>query len=125
MKKILRSLKLDQACIKYLQQHSTPHGEPMKSHTSTLDLLHEHAAPVQSEDLMAEAGRKMFLHDFAQILDNELGSRKGEDIEHVHDDTPIGYQVVYRVSEQTLAALEEINRLKQSESDVAWSTNER
>jgi hypothetical protein len=35
-------------------------------------------------------------------------------IERVHDDTPIGYQVVYRASDDTLAALEQINRLKEN-----------
>ncbi len=35
------------------------------------------------------------------------------EIERVHDDTPIGYQVVYRASDQTLAALEQINQLRE------------
>lgn len=38
-------------------------------------------------------------------------------IEQVHDDTPIGYQVVYRVSEQTMSVLEEIHRLRQQENE--------
>lgn len=30
------------------------------------------------------------------------------DIQHIHDDTPIGYQVVYRISEGTVSALMEM-----------------
>lgn len=38
-----------------------------------------------------------------------LEERELVDIEHVHDDTPIGYQVVYRISESVLEALEQLN----------------
>lgn len=34
---------------------------------------------------MAEAGRKVLLHDFIRMLEHEAGSRSGEDIEDVHD----------------------------------------
>lgn len=36
------------------------------------------------------------------------------DIEHVNDNTPIGYQVVYRISTNTAAALKKINELQQN-----------
>lgn len=35
-------------------------------------------------------------------------------IQHIHDDTPIGYQVVYRASDETLGALKEINELREN-----------
>lgn len=40
---------------------------------------------VSPEDVMAEAGRKLLLGQFIQMLKNEAGSRTGEDIEAVHD----------------------------------------
>lgn len=40
--------------------------------------------PVVSEDLMAEAGRKVLLTQFIAMLQHEAGSRIGEDIEEVH-----------------------------------------
>jgi hypothetical protein len=36
------------------------------------------------------------------------------DIAKVDDNTPIGYQVVYRTSEQTVTALETINELREN-----------
>lgn len=47
--------------------------------------LKQAVTPVSPEDTMAEAGRKILLHDFVRMLENESGSRTGEDIEHVHD----------------------------------------
>ncbi len=41
--------------------------------------------PVSPEDVMAEAGRKVLLGQFIQMLKNEDGSRTGEDIESIHD----------------------------------------
>jgi len=35
-------------------------------------------------------------------------------IERIHDDTPIGYQVVYRISDKTHEALEQINQLREN-----------
>lgn len=43
-----------------------------------------------------------------------LEERQLVNIRHVHDDTPIGYQVVYRTSEQTIAALQQINALREN-----------
>ncbi|MCB9459183.1 MAG: CHAD domain-containing protein [Anaerolineaceae bacterium] len=48
-------------------------------------LLQEHAAPVAGDDAIAEAGRKVLLQDCIKMLENEEGSRAGEDIECVHD----------------------------------------
>jgi hypothetical protein len=36
------------------------------------------------------------------------------DIEHINDNTPIGYQVVYRISAQTADALKQINALQKN-----------
>lgn len=47
--------------------------------------LRAHLTPVEPEDTMAEAGRKVLLKDFVIMLSHESGSRTGEDIEHVHD----------------------------------------
>jgi CHAD domain-containing protein len=41
--------------------------------------------PIAPQDTMAEAGRKVLLHDFIKMLEHEAGSRSGEDIEDVHD----------------------------------------
>ncbi len=41
--------------------------------------------PVEVEDSMAEAGRKILLAEFVKMLEHETGSRTGEDIEDVHD----------------------------------------
>lgn len=40
---------------------------------------------IEPGDLMAEAGRKVFYYQFAQMLKNEPGTRLGEDIEALHD----------------------------------------
>lgn len=48
-------------------------------------LLKEHAAPIVGDDAIAEAGRKVLLRDCIKMLENEAGSRAGEDIEFVHD----------------------------------------
>jgi CHAD domain-containing protein len=60
----------------------------MDSETSDMKMIEELKAAlshVDTEDTMAEAGRKILLKDFIQLLKNEAGSRTGEDIEHVHD----------------------------------------
>jgi CHAD domain-containing protein len=49
------------------------------------DALQATVQAVASQDTMAEAGRKILLRDFIQMLEHEEGSRAGEDIEHVHD----------------------------------------
>ena len=50
-----------------------------------LDGLKERILPVETEDTMAEAGRKILLADYVKMTENEAGSRTGEDIEAVHD----------------------------------------
>ncbi len=40
---------------------------------------------MQSDDSFAEAGRKVMLYHFAEMLHNEAGTRLGEDIEALHD----------------------------------------
>ncbi|MFZ4816478.1 MAG: hypothetical protein ACOYL5_18220 [Phototrophicaceae bacterium] len=45
------------------------------------------------------------------------------DIEHIQDDTPIGYQVVYRISQQALVAIEQLNQLRQ-ETGIPWATHQ-
>ncbi|MDZ4669505.1 MAG: CHAD domain-containing protein [Phototrophicales bacterium] len=52
---------------------------------SLIDHLTEQVQPVQDEDTMAEAGRKILLQDFVKMLSKDEGVRVGEDIEFVHD----------------------------------------
>lgn len=52
---------------------------------TTIESLKTHLTPLDLRDTMAEAGRKVLLGDFIKMLENEAGSRTGEDIEHVHD----------------------------------------
>lgn len=49
-----------------------------------IEALKAASTPVQAEDSMAEAGRKILLGDFIRMLNHEAGSRTGEDIEDVH-----------------------------------------
>lgn len=51
---------------------------------SNIDFLKSQIVPVEPTDTMAEAGRKILLADFVQMLENEAGSRNGEDSEDVH-----------------------------------------
>ena len=51
---------------------------------SLIETLRAQIVPVDPEDTMAEAGRKILLADFVQMLEREEGSRVGEEIEHVH-----------------------------------------
>lgn len=57
---------------------------PTPNHDSLLDRLQSIAQQVATDDPMAEAGRKVLLHDFIQMLTHESGSRTGENIEDVH-----------------------------------------
>src|SRR5512145_2820492 len=50
-----------------------------------IEVLTPAIAAVQPEDGMAEAGRKILLAELVLMLNQEAGSRSGEDIEHVHD----------------------------------------
>lgn len=50
-----------------------------------IEALKTHIAAVDAADTMAEAGRKILLGEFVKMLQNEAGSRAGDDIEHVHD----------------------------------------
>ena len=49
-----------------------------------LESLRQKIFPVQPEDTMAEAGRKILLNNFVFVLEREAGSRIGEDIEETH-----------------------------------------
>lgn len=57
----------------------------MAGHEELIAALAAQAQPVNAEETMAEAGRKILLADFIKMLENETGSREGGDIEHVHD----------------------------------------
>ncbi len=46
--------------------------------------LRASVAPLATDDPMAEAGRKVLLADFIDMLEHEDGSRSGKDIEDVH-----------------------------------------
>ena len=54
------------------------------NHKNIIAKLDAHRQPVQPDDLMAEAGRKVLLGEFHRMLSCESGSRRGEDIEAVH-----------------------------------------
>ncbi|MEZ4670542.1 MAG: CHAD domain-containing protein [Anaerolineae bacterium] len=56
-----------------------------KSTADRIEDLKSSSAPVLSQDIMAEAGRKVLLVEFIKLLEHEEGSRTGEDIEDVHD----------------------------------------
>lgn len=47
--------------------------------------LTESKQPVQADDPMSEAGRKVLLNELLQMLNNEDGSRAGEDALPIHD----------------------------------------
>lgn len=52
--------------------------------TPEAEILKKYIAPVKADDSMAEAGRKILLHEFIRMLKNEAGSHSGEDPEYVH-----------------------------------------
>lgn len=54
-------------------------------HDDLIASLKPHIQPVTPDDTMAEAGRKILLKEFVEMLKHEAGSRAGEDIEAVHD----------------------------------------
>lgn len=55
------------------------------SREALVEMLKGTQQPVVSDDLMAEAGRKVLLGELIQMLEHEDGSRTGDDIEDVHD----------------------------------------
>ncbi len=57
----------------------------MPSSHELIETLRPQLQPLAPENTMAEAGRRALLPDFITMLEHEAGSRKGEDIEHVHD----------------------------------------
>lgn len=56
----------------------------LQDHADLLASLREHQQPIQPEDPIAEAGRKILLDNFIRMLERSAGSRSGEDIEDVH-----------------------------------------
>ncbi len=59
-------------------------GKKAVQREQLLEHLQEQMQPVQPDDPMAEAGRKVLLSEFIRMLQHEAGSRSGEDIEDVH-----------------------------------------
>ncbi|MEP7293868.1 MAG: CHAD domain-containing protein [Chloroflexota bacterium] len=55
------------------------------NHEALIEKLQPHVQPVLAQDAMSEAGRKALLNDFIKMLQNEAGSRAGEDTVGVHD----------------------------------------
>ena len=53
-------------------------------HKKVMKRLDEHQQPVQPDDVLAEAGRKVLLGELIEMLKREAGSRTGNDIEDVH-----------------------------------------
>ncbi len=60
-------------------------NENQATYAIDIEELKAQIAPVEMNDVMAEAGRKILITDFVQMLENEAGSRIGDDIEFVHD----------------------------------------
>ena len=52
----------------------------MTDHSERTSQLQTFIQPIDPQDTMAEAGRKVLLHDFIKMLEHEAGSRSGEDI---------------------------------------------
>ncbi|MGQ9908274.1 MAG: CHAD domain-containing protein [Candidatus Flexifilum sp.] len=71
------------------------------THTDMIEALSAARQPVSPEDTMAEAGRKVLLQQFIEMLKHEAGSRTGGDIEDVHD-----MRVATRRMRSTLQLLE-------------------
>lgn len=57
----------------------------MTLHQELIESLQSQIQPLSPEDTMAEAGRKALLPQLISLIENEEGSRAGEDIEAVHD----------------------------------------
>jgi CHAD domain-containing protein len=53
-------------------------------HTKRIARLRDQAIPLDPQDPMPEAGRKVLLRQFIRMLEREAGSRSGQDIEDVH-----------------------------------------
>lgn len=53
-------------------------------HKKVIKRLEAARQPVQPDDTLAEAGRKVLLGEFLEMLQREAGSRTGADIEDVH-----------------------------------------
>lgn len=51
---------------------------------SLIESLSSRVVPVAPDDTMAEAGRKILLADFVQLLTREAGCRSGEQIDDIH-----------------------------------------
>lgn len=64
--------------------------------------LQEEIPPVQPDDAITEAGRKVLRGEFARMLSHEAGSRTGENIEDVHQ-----MRVAIRQMRSGLALLED------------------
>lgn len=76
-------------------------------------LIKSNATWVSRRQIAQAIGKRRLIPydiDCLQLLEE----RELVDIQRVHDDTPIGYQVVYKASDQTLAALDQINRIKEN-----------
>ena len=76
-------------------------------HQELIDTLQSQIQPVQPDDTMAEAGRKVLLDQLVKMLHYEDGSRSGEDIEDLHD-----MRVATRRIRSTLRLLEDYYKPK-------------
>jgi CHAD domain-containing protein len=54
-------------------------------HQELIEALQAQIQPVEPQDTIAEAGRKVLLDQFVKMLHFEAGSRSGENIEDLHD----------------------------------------
>jgi CHAD domain-containing protein len=96
-----------------------------KSLSDRIEQLEAGLHPVLADDVMAEAGRKVLLGQFIQMLKNEAGSRAGEEIEAVHD-----MRVAIRRTRSTLRLLSAyykrgiVRRFSRELRQIAWALGE-
>jgi len=64
-----------------LPKEKTPKSEPVKERYPRV----RKSTGIKADDSMAEAGRKIFRFHFARMIAHEEGTRKGDDIEELHD----------------------------------------
>lgn len=83
----------------------------ISSRDDLLDLLQANVQTVSAEDRIAEAGRKVMLNEFMDMLKHEAGSADGGDIEDVHD-----MRVATRRLRSTMRLLEDYYKPKATRS---------
>src|SRR5262245_55081973 len=76
-----------------------------------IEALEAQLEPITPQDAVAEAGRTALLAEFIKVLEHEVGSRTGDDVEDVHQ-----MRVSTRRIRSTFALLESYYRPKIAET---------